>query len=278
MSSPLRRALLIAMACVAVSACQREQQHTPAAAPAPATPASPPVAAPAESTAALQDVLETSDRMVVGITYPQDLQRYPGLARVLTDYAQARREELKREVDALGNDRPNVPYDLTLSFQKLAESPELVAVAADGDLYAGGAHGQPLVVRYVWLARDNRLLTAQDLIPTAAGWSAVSNYARQQLKIAAQERVDEDKALTPEERANLLSDSAKSIDEGTAGKPENFEQFEPLLDANQKVRALRFVFPPYQIGPYAHGVQNVDVPAAVLRPLVAPAYRELFSP
>ena len=41
--------------------------------------------------------------------------------------------------------------------------------------------------------------------------------------------------------------------------------------------ALRFVFPPYQVGPYADGTQTVDVPAEVLRPHIAPEYAGLFA-
>ena len=280
MQTHLRSAVLIVAIGVALTACKRGDETTPAATPAAPAPAAttPPVAAPAPGTPVLKDVLETSDRMVVGITYPVGLERYPGLVEVLAKYSQQRRDELKGEVDALGNDRPTVPYDLTLSYQKLAETPDLVAVAADGDLYSGGAHGQPLVMRYVWLVRDNRLLTASELIPTAAGWTAVSSYARAQLKIASQERASQDSGLTPEDLARVLSDDAKSIDEGATAKPEDFVHFEPLLDGNQKIRGLRFVFPPYQIGPYAYGVQNVDVPASVLMPHIAPAYRDLFSP
>ena len=41
--------------------------------------------------------------------------------------------------------------------------------------------------------------------------------------------------------------------------------------------AVRFVFPPYQVGPYADGTQTVDVPASVLLPHVAPEYAGLFA-
>ena len=49
------------------------------------------------------------------------------------------------------------------------------------------------------------------------------------------------------------------------------------MDAQGKITALRFVFPPYQVGPYADGTQTVDVPAAVLWPHLAPDYSGLFA-
>ena len=67
------------------------------------------------------------------------------------------------------------------------------------------------------------------------------------------------------------------IEQGTEPKPENFANFEPVLGPDGKIAALRFVFPPYQVGPYSDGTQTVEVPAAVLLPHIAPAERGLFA-
>ena len=67
------------------------------------------------------------------------------------------------------------------------------------------------------------------------------------------------------------------IDQGTTPDAANFAQFEPVMDAGGRIAALRFVFPPYQVGPYSDGTQTVDVPASVLLPHVAAGYRELFA-
>jgi len=66
------------------------------------------------------------------------------------------------------------------------------------------------------------------------------------------------------------------IADGTAPKAANFARFEPVVDADGRIRALRFVFPPYQVGPYSDGTRTADVPAAVLLPVLAPEYRRLF--
>ena len=67
------------------------------------------------------------------------------------------------------------------------------------------------------------------------------------------------------------------IDDGTEPRPDNFAMFEPVVAPSGKLRALRFVFAPYQVGPYSDGTQTVEVPAAVLLPHIAPAYRDLFQ-
>ena len=49
------------------------------------------------------------------------------------------------------------------------------------------------------------------------------------------------------------------------------------MAADGRIQALRFVFPPYQVGPYSDGTQSVVVPAEVLLPHVADDYRRLFT-
>lgn len=263
--------LILAAALLAVG-CQR-QAESPTAATAPAVSAA---TVPEEVTDdGLKDVAERTPSYIVGITYPRGLETQPGLAKVLTAYADGVHTDLREAVAALGNDRPMAPYELSLSFEKILDTPRLLAVAADGSLYTGGAHGMPLMQRFVWLPQQSRLLTARELIVDEDGWQAISVYVANQLRHAAAARADADQ-LAPEERQALLDGAGKMIAEGTAPKADNFAQFEPIVDGTGRITAVRFVFPPYQVGPYSDGTQSVDVPASILLPHVAAAYRDLF--
>lgn len=73
-----------------------------------------------------------------------------------------------------------------------------------------------------------------------------------------------------------MRSSSRMIDDGTAPGPGNFAQFEPVLASDGRIEALRFVFPPYQVGPYSDGMQEVVVPARLILPRLAPQWRELF--
>ncbi len=258
-----------------LAACKREAEPAAPAA-TPSAPTAEQAAPPPAPVADLKDVIETNERYVVGISYPPSAHKYPGLAAHLKRYADAARADLLEAVGGLGNDKPSAPYDLTLSFTDVLDTPQLVAVAADGNSYTGGAHGSPLIARFVWLPQQNKLLTAKELVPQAAGWKAISDYVREQLHTQLSERVDADE-LPPAERAEMIREAGKMIDEGSEAEADNFSQFEPVLGADGKLSALRFVFPPYQVGPYADGVQTVQVPANVLLPHVAPAYRGYFA-
>lgn len=232
------------------------------------TPATPP---------ALEDVMERDPRYLVGISFPPEARRYPGLAMELAAFADAARADLDEAVASLGEGRPTAPYDLVLDFSLLTETAEVVAVAADGSSYTGGAHGNPLIARYVWLPRQEQMLTAAELMSDAGGWEAISEYVREQLHAQMLQRMDAE-TLEPDERRRLLGSSTRMINEGSGPDPENFANFEPVMDARGGIEALRFVFPPYQVGPYSDGVQTVVVPAEILRPYVAEPWQKLFAP
>lgn len=229
-----------------------------------------------EAPVALEDVMQRDPRYLIGISYPQAAKAYPGLAKLLKAYADAARAEVMQAVAGLGDTRPTAPYDLALDFGMLAETPDIVAVAARGSSYTGGAHGNPLVARFVWLPKRHEALTAARLVPTPDSWKPIADYVRDQLVAGLSARVDAAEPA-PGDRAEMLRNGSRMIDEGTVPAASNFDQFEPITGADGRIRALRFVFPPYQVGPYSDGVQSVEVPAAILLPLVAPDYKALFE-
>jgi hypothetical protein len=257
-----------------LGACKREQ---PAQATAPATTA--PVAPsplPSGTDAALKDVTEHTPDYLIGISYPAVASQYPALAMELRQYAESARSDLLEAAKGRekGTDAP--PYELVLPFTELHVSPTLVAVGVDGSSYTGGAHGTPLIARWVWLPRQNTMLRAGDLVADAKGWEAIANLVREQLHTALSQRVDADE-LPAAERVEVLKGASRMIDDGTAPDPDHFSEFEPLVGSDGRIRALRFVFAPYQVGPYSDGTQTVEVPAAALLPYIAPAYRSLFE-
>ncbi|WP_306988171.1 DUF3298 and DUF4163 domain-containing protein [Stenotrophomonas sp. SORGH_AS_0282] len=271
-------ALALAVGLVLLAGCKREAD--PAVAPATdTTTAQPDTTAPqaaVEAPLELRDVIENTPQAVVGISYPQDVNRFPGLAKALSEYATAARAELQQAVDGLGNDKPTMPYELSLSFERVLETPQLVVISADGSRYTGGAHGEPLVARFVWLPETQTMLTADKLIADTKGWGVVSDYIADQLKERVATRLSSED-MDPGQLQESLRSASRMIADGTGASAENFSQFQPMTDPNGLITAVRFVFPPYQVGPYSDGTQTVDVPAAVLAPHVAPAYAGLFA-
>ncbi|WP_246372766.1 DUF3298 and DUF4163 domain-containing protein [Marilutibacter spongiae] len=281
----LRDALMACGLVVALASCDRgggtpDVNPADGGVPGPAGTVDPTAATPPETPAGpvdLADVSDVTSDYVIGITYPPSASRYPGLAARLKAYADAARDDLMQAVRAKGEGGPPSLYDLSLSFTEVVDTPELFAVAAEGSSYTGGAHSAPLLARFVWLPKENRLLEVTDLIPEGDGWRDIAGMVREQLHTSLSQRIDADK-LDPGERDAMSREAGRMIDDGTGPEPENYRDFEPVVDRSGRIVAIRFVFPPYQVGPYSDGAQSVEIPAAALRPYVAEAYRELFAP
>ena len=244
----LKFAVLSSFLLLALAGCKREASVTPEAGQPVAPGTEAPGTAELPAVGELKDVIETSDSYIVGISYPPVVNKYPGLARVVSQYADAARAELMQAVAGFGNDKPSAPYELSLAFEQVVDTPQIVAVSADGSRYTGGAHGEPLVARFVWLPAQDELLTTAALVPKAEGWAAIAGYVREQLHTDVSVRADADE-MSPEERLRYVRSADKMIDEGTGPDVDNFSQFQPVLGLDGKVTALRFVFPPYQVGP-----------------------------
>jgi hypothetical protein len=274
-TSPFSSALAVSLLALAVlSACKKEADSAASSASPPAQTAAQAPVAPAIE---LKDVIENNSRYILGISYPPAAAKYPALAAEIHRYADAARQDLMKTVADTDPNAQDTPFDLTLNFTVLAETPQMVAVAADGSSFLGGAHSVPIIARFIWLPQSNKMLRADSLLADPAGWGPISEYVREQLHAALSQRIDADE-LPPEERAQLMRTVGKSIDSGTEPKPIAFRWFEPVLTPDgSKIMALRFVFPPYQVGPYVDGTRVVEVPAAMLMPHLASEYRAMFS-
>ena len=135
----------------------------------------------------------------------------------------------------------------------------------------------PLVERFVWLVDQDRRLTADELVPRATSRQAIASYVESVLLDNLRTRLQTDR-IDDATRRDVVDSATGMISEGTEPISQNFRQFEPVVDAQGRITAIRFVFPPYQVGPYSDGVQTVDVPAAVILPHVDPRYADLFAP
>src|SRR3546814_12531074 len=105
-------------------------------------------------------------------------------------------------VSGRGNSKPAAPYELSLAFSEVAATPDLVAIAADGNNYTGGAHAKPLLARFVWLPKEQRQLTTSILIQEPARLQELADYLREPIATALSVRIHGEE-LPPATRAPL---------------------------------------------------------------------------
>src|SRR5690606_34229492 len=110
-----RLAVSILVVC-ALAGCRPEAPAQPGASAVPGAEALAPPAGTAPEPVVLEDVVETDPRYIIGITWPDGADRYPGLAVLLKDYADAARAEVMQAVEAL-EPGATAMYDLALEFR-----------------------------------------------------------------------------------------------------------------------------------------------------------------
>ncbi len=189
------------------------------------------------------DVFERSNLAIVGISYPPGLARYPGLAKLLVRHADSRRAVLGRTLARMPD--PAAPLELTLHFVTMADSPHIFAVCAEEELYLGGPTSLPASRTFLWLPGAQRLVSPDEIIPDPATWARIHAYVRQR-------RLEESAALAaePEPTRAMRHD------------------FSPRMNSAGRIVGLRF---------RASDGTDVEVPASMLRPLVAPSYAAWFD-
>ncbi|GAA5082177.1 hypothetical protein [Lysobacter panacisoli] len=239
----LRLAPCARLACMALvlctGACQREKP------PSVSTPQTVPVAV----DDAPRDVFERNAQSIVGISYPAGAHLPAGLARELQAYATTQRATLD---GAIARRKPNdAPYELTLAFSQLVDSPRLIVIGADSSLYTGGASSRFTQHWFVWQRDRERLLRADELMPGTAGWTAVQAFLR-------------DPAATTPEAPPGAPASAGLADP---------RQLVPRVNSQGQVFAVGV--PTQQPGSAETAV--VDVPADVVRPFIAPEFASWFA-
>jgi len=203
----------------------------------------------------------------VEFKYSPEINNHP----VLVERLAAQTQDIVEEwIDT--NLREDIPAFYENHYELVAQTPYVVAVFSSGSQYTGGVHAHVFMESLVWLPEKQQWLTAPMLMADSEGWQAVSDYVRDDLY---QQYSSHFPSPSAEDQA-WLADHRDWINRGTEPDAKNFEYFQPLVSDDGRISALKFVFPPYQVGPWADGSWEVDVPASVLYPYIADDYRDVF--
>jgi hypothetical protein len=210
------------------------------------------------------------------IAYPPLPAEWGALDQAIRAFGAARKKELVAAPDPTQAHAPDSTLDL--SFDVARRTNEFVSVLTRGDEYIGGAHGMPITASFNFHVPDDKLVVLTDLfVDPDAALKALSDECRRQLegRYAAKLR-DEPGTTTPTQQASGIGSMQGIIEKGTAPSASNFNTF--LIDGlDAQAIGLTLIFPPYQVGSFAEGRQQVEVPAKVFYDLLKPEYKDAFA-
>lgn len=198
-----------------------------------------------------QKIVEKKARYAISIDYPQ--LSLPGnpkgqqrLNALLKQDAQRMAEEFRAEYQEAETDLPNdiSPGILESEYTLEYKTDRLLVLSQHGYLDTGGAHGMPLMEALILDLQAGKRFYLKDFFkPQSPYLKLLSDYSR--------------KALARKNKDKLLSDP-DWIQRGTTPTADNFSIVFPTR------KGLLIRFPPYQVAPFASGMQEVLVPYSAL--------------
>lgn len=211
-----------------------------------------------------------SDLLEFSYSFPAEAEAIPGLAKALREdqdaaLASARADAEDAKADAVTNDYPFRTYMWSKQWGVLADTPRLLSLIANLNMYMGGAHGNQGYDTLIWdKANDRPVALVWLFADFAAGMAAI--------------RDDYCSALN-RERAARGAEMSDDPDDPFNACP-SFDEVTIALGSRdgKAIDTLHVYAAPYVAGSYAEGSYEIDLPVnAALVEQVKPEFRDAFA-
>lgn len=257
----MKRSLTLALALLALAACDAQKAETGETAAGETANAQAPLAE--DVSVPATDLLVKRETPELDFLWraPPELAEAPALLRTLRTQALASAEEMQanaaEDMKLRPADAPKISHFFVQEWTVAADTPALLNIRADISMYTGGAHpNHGFAVKY-WDKTERREIRFSDLF---TDWIAA------------------EKLLTPDYCTAL---DAERVSRRGAIENGMFDDCPPIGDQpvalvswpGQDISGFRVLLAPYVAGPYAEGDFEIEVPMTdALRALVKPQY------
>lgn len=207
-----------------------------------------------------------TDKYVIDIKYPYEVLKYPEIHSHLKDIVSAIKSESEVQ-NAPGKEiSMSHPWTLEIEMDKVAHAGDLASVLVYSMTYTGGAHPNHYYRSVNFNTETQKLITLDELFADAQYIHDIAGFVTSELL--------EKKS----EKTGMKVDSDEWIERGTLPLPGNFEIFVFVeADRGKSFSGMKFIFPPYTVGPYSDGRYEVKVPAEIFHEYLRNEYKEYFK-
>lgn len=191
-----------------------------------------------------------NDLYEITVYYPYQVLKYPHIYSKLEKKVSDIKKEEGFPVKDKDINTDSYPWQLTVDMREFTSAGDLASVLIYTLSYTGGAHPNHYYESLNFNTNNQRIISLDDLFSDSKYIYELSKYVTDSLL-----KIKSDK--TGEE---IQSD--EWIERGALPLSENFGifVFVPNND-HTKIEGIKFIFPPYTVGPYSDGTYEVFVPA-----------------
>lgn len=166
------------------------------------------------------------------------------------------------------NGYPFNGYSYSEDWHSVADLSALLILQSDGYAFSGGAHGMPIVTTLFWDKATKKRLATGAIFDMPVLVAAIRDRFCKALDAERSKRRGEP---VDSNDPDQLSEFVQCVDPAK-------QTILPVSSDGKALDTLRIVIMPYEAGPYAEGIYELDLPvdAAILK-AVKPAYKASFS-
>ncbi|MGI9535411.1 MAG: RsiV family protein [Thermodesulfobacteriota bacterium] len=208
---------------------------------------------------------EKSKKAEIHVTYTYKVLEYPEIFEDL----KIKVEDAKKDngFDEIDNDfREGSPaWQLNVDMNNFTQAGNLASILGYVFSFTGGAHPNHSFFSVNFNTESQEQF----------GFSDLFMDQKNALKSISEYSVDD---ILKQKKEKLVDENTDKdwIMEGAGPNEKNFQIFTIVPHGHLKIKALRFVFPPYSVGPYYEGTYEVEVPSKIFYEQLVEKYKADF--
>ncbi len=195
---------------------------------------------------------EKTDKTDIKVTYPYQVAEYPEIFAVLKKKVNTAKKDNGFEDQDIELGMSGHPWSLNIDMSNYVSAGELASILGYVFSFTGGAHPNHSYFSVNFIKASEKQINLKDLFNNEkAALGAISKFSIINILKQKSERLNE--KITEDEW----------LDEGAGPDIKNYSIFVFVPGEGEENEGIKFIFPPYQVGPYVEGEYEVTVPASV---------------
>lgn len=201
----------------------------------------------------------------VRIKYPVEVLNYPKIHSHLRNVSETIKSETGIYDAGREPDTTSPPRSLIIDMDNYTSAGKLASVLVYSMSYTGGAHPNHYYQSVTFNTETQEIIDLEELFKESDYIYRISEYVTSRLLRQKSEKTGEE------------IESDEWIERGALPLPSNFEIFVLVPGKKRKsFSGIKFIFPPYTVGPYSDGTYEVFVPVEIIEDYLAQQYKEVF--
>jgi len=209
---------------------------------------------------------EKTDKTNIKVTYPYQILEYPKIHNFLKKNVETIKKDNGFEDQDIELGMSGHPWSLNIDMNNYISDTNVVSILGYVFSFTGGAHPNHSYFSVNFVKNTQEMINLEDLFDNMeTALDEISKFVISNILMQKSERLNE--KITEDEW----------VAEGAWPEIKNYSIFVFVPDKENSIEGLKFIFPPYQIGPYVEGEYEVTVPTNIFYKNLKNQYKDIFE-